>query len=105
MRLTDEENEYLICLKRGLSSEQMVVELGMTVDEVMTSSSRASSRESDAALTDPGHARAPGPVIFGPLLPFAHNVAQLFSQRLRGKIKLNEWTCLKFDLAILQIGL
>src|SRR5438876_12310193 len=35
MRLTDEENEYLICLKRGLSSEQMVVELGMTVDEVI----------------------------------------------------------------------
>src|SRR5438067_390718 len=70
-----------------------------------TSSSRASSRESDAALTDPGYARAPGPVIFGPLLHFAHNVAQLFSQRLRGKIKLNEWTCLKFDLAILQIGL
>ncbi len=35
MRLTDEENEYLICLKRGPSSEQMVVELGMTVDEVI----------------------------------------------------------------------
>src|SRR5437016_2808198 len=28
-------SEYLICLKRGLSSEQMVVELGMTVDEVI----------------------------------------------------------------------
>jgi hypothetical protein len=34
MRLTEEEQRYLDCLARGMTFEEMAIELGMTVEEV-----------------------------------------------------------------------